>query len=293
MTDDKPFSAHGHHGFKIVGHRGAMAIEPENTMRSFARAAELGVDAIELDVHLSRDGRLVIMHDELVDRTTDGTGAIADLDWAELRALDAGLGERVPELTEVWAEFDDVGLQIEVKSAAATTAVLELVRSGRPRALPTTITSFHPEVVAEASRQPRPWRVGLIFGKNEEAKLVEHVRDDVDQLMLHWELSGSNPAQGLPRGRRDRQRVDLADAGGRVARDGRRLGRDHRRRRRDGPGRTRGLRPGCVGAALNGRRWGVDRCVRRQPRGLAWCAGYTRVIHPAAVRLGGPWPGYS
>lgn len=195
MTYDKPANVDVHHGFKIVGHRGAMSIEPENTMRSFARATDLGVDALELDVHLSRDGRLVIMHDELVDRTTDGTGAIADLDWAELRELDAGRGERVPELADVWAEFDDVGLQIEVKSAAATAAVLELVRSGRPRSLPTTITSFHPEVVLEASRQPRPWRVGLIFGKNEEAKLVEHVHDDVDQLMLNWELSGSIAAQ--------------------------------------------------------------------------------------------------
>ena len=195
MTYGRPENLDVHNTFKIVGHRGAMAVEPENTMRSFTRAADLGVDAIELDVRLSRDGRLVIMHDELVDRTTDGIGAIADLDWSELRELDAGQGERIPGLADVWAEFDEVGLQIEVKSAAATDAVLELVRSSRPRQGTTTITSFHPAVVRTAARQPRPWRVGLIFGKNEEAKLVEHLHDDVDQLMLHWGLSGSNPAQ--------------------------------------------------------------------------------------------------
>lgn len=182
--------------FSIVGHRGAMAVEPENTMRSFARAAELGVDAVELDVHLSRDGRLVIMHDETVDRTTDGTGRLADLDWSDLRRLDAGRGERVPELAEVWAGFDDVGLQIEVKSAAATSAVLELARSSRRRDRPTTITSFYPDVVrAAAAEQQRPWRVGLIFGHDEEDKLVEHLDDDVDQHMINWALSGTAAAR--------------------------------------------------------------------------------------------------
>lgn len=181
--------------FTIVGHRGAMAVEPENTMRSFATAAELGVDAIELDVHLSRDGRLVIMHDETVDRTTDGTGAIAELDWADLRRLDAGLGEQVPELAEVWASLDGVGLQIEVKSAAATAAVLELDRTSRHRGRPTTITSFDPDVVREASQQPRPWRVGLIFGQDEEGKLVEHLDADVDQLMINWALSTTPAAR--------------------------------------------------------------------------------------------------
>src|SRR5690242_14688530 len=135
-----------------------MGLAPENTMRSFALAVELGVDAIELDVHLSRDGRLVIMHDETVDRTTDGTGAIADLDSARIWSLDAGQGERVPELAEVIASFPTVGLQIEVKDEAATTAVLDLIRSGPPRVMPTTITSFHPEVISKAAARPRGWQ---------------------------------------------------------------------------------------------------------------------------------------
>ncbi len=182
--------------FKIVGHRGAMAVEPENTMRSFARAAELGVDAIELDVHLSRDGRLVIMHDETVDRTTDRAGAIADLDWAQLRTLDAGLGERVPELAEVWASFPEVGLQIEVKSAAATSAVLELVRAGPPRDRPTTITSFSADVVRQAVAEPGPWRVGLVCGKDDQDKLEANLATGMDQLMINWAISDLPSAQG-------------------------------------------------------------------------------------------------
>ena len=88
---------------KIMGHRGAKAYEPENTLRSIRRALELGVHAVEIDIHLSRDGRLVVIHDATVDRTTNGKGRVADLTWEELRRLDAGLGEAVPSLEEVTA----------------------------------------------------------------------------------------------------------------------------------------------------------------------------------------------
>lgn len=78
-----------------------MGVEPENTLRSFIRAEQSGMDAIELDLHLSKDGALVVMHDADVDRTTDGNGPIADKTLAELRELDAGGGERVPVFDEV------------------------------------------------------------------------------------------------------------------------------------------------------------------------------------------------
>src|SRR5205814_10332581 len=80
--------------FLTIGHRGVMGVEPENTLRSFVRAEREGLDVIELDLHLSKDGALVVMHDADVDRTTDGTGPIAERTLAELRDLDAGRGER-------------------------------------------------------------------------------------------------------------------------------------------------------------------------------------------------------
>jgi glycerophosphoryl diester phosphodiesterase len=86
---------------KIMGHRGAKAYEPENTLRSIRRALDLGVQAVEIDIHLSRDGHLVVIHDATVDRTTNGKGRVADLSWKELRRLDAGMGERLPSLEEV------------------------------------------------------------------------------------------------------------------------------------------------------------------------------------------------
>jgi glycerophosphoryl diester phosphodiesterase len=108
-------------------HRGASTRAPENTLAAFEEAIRLGVDAIELDVHLSADGVPVVIHDETVDRTTDGRGAVASLPLAALKRLDAGAwfspqfrGERIPTLEEA---FDRArgrcGLNIEIKERKA------------------------------------------------------------------------------------------------------------------------------------------------------------------------------
>jgi glycerophosphoryl diester phosphodiesterase len=95
--------------FLVVAHRGASKECPENTLAAFKRALEHGADGIELDVQLTRDGEVVVLHDEQVDRTTDGRGWVRDLTLAEVRRLDAGdwfapgyAGERVPTLPEVF-----------------------------------------------------------------------------------------------------------------------------------------------------------------------------------------------
>jgi glycerophosphoryl diester phosphodiesterase len=86
--------------FLIVGHRGAAGLEPENTLRSFARAIDLGVDAVELDVYCV-DDRLVVIHDDTLERTTNGHGPVAETPFEALRWLDAGAGELIPTLEEV------------------------------------------------------------------------------------------------------------------------------------------------------------------------------------------------
>src|SRR5690606_34804670 len=100
----------------LVGHRGAMGVEPENTLRSFRRALADGVDAIELDVRRTSDGVLVICHDSKTSRTTDGEGEIHELTLAELRAFDAGQGERIPTFDEVLDVVDGVPIQVELKA---------------------------------------------------------------------------------------------------------------------------------------------------------------------------------
>jgi glycerophosphoryl diester phosphodiesterase len=114
------FEAAGDAGRPLLGgHRGNPAEHPENTLRSFWSALEIGVDMVECDIHLSADDELVVIHDDTVDRTTDGKGLVREKTLAELRSLDAGGGERIPTLAEV---IDLVkgraGLVIELKQGA-------------------------------------------------------------------------------------------------------------------------------------------------------------------------------
>ena len=108
----------------IFGHRGASADAPMNTLAAFELARQDGADGIELDVHASRDGNLVVIHDDTVDATTDGSGFVHQKTLAELKALDAGSafgaafqGERIPTLDEVFAEFGaDLLINVEIKA---------------------------------------------------------------------------------------------------------------------------------------------------------------------------------
>lgn len=108
----------------VVAHRGCSAEAPENTMASFQRAAEAGCDLLEFDVHLSRDGVPVVIHDDTLQRTTKGRGLVRDHTWEELRRLDAGshfasrfAAERIPSLEEVvlWARPTPLVLSLEIK----------------------------------------------------------------------------------------------------------------------------------------------------------------------------------
>ena len=119
---------------RIAGHRGAAGTAPENTLVSFRRGLEDGATFIELDVHASRDGEIVIIHDETVQRTTDGAGAVREMDLAELGRLDAGFrftpdggathpfrgrGIGVPTLREFFSDFPGTRATLEIKELAA------------------------------------------------------------------------------------------------------------------------------------------------------------------------------
>lgn len=140
-----------------------MGVEPENTLRSFAAAERAGLDVIELDLHLSKDGALVIMHDAEVDRTTDGTGPISEKTLAELRALDAGRGERVPVFEEV-LDAVKAPLQAEIKDAAAARALADVMGRG-DLAGRVEVSSFHDTALAEIARLVPGVRTALIAGR--------------------------------------------------------------------------------------------------------------------------------
>ncbi len=98
-----------------IGHRGAPVQLPENTISGFHRAVALGVDGIELDVHLCKSGEAVVIHDDTVDRTTDGRGRVADMTLSELRGLRVNGTECVPTLAEVFEALGDIRYYIEIK----------------------------------------------------------------------------------------------------------------------------------------------------------------------------------
>lgn len=112
---------------KVIGHRGAMGYEPENTLLAFYKAVEMGATAIELDVYLVRD-KLIVFHDKRLNRTTNGKGSIYNMSVEELRRLNAGKGEKIPFLEEVIESMpDNILINIELKGKGTAIPVAELL----------------------------------------------------------------------------------------------------------------------------------------------------------------------
>ncbi|WP_165073412.1 glycerophosphodiester phosphodiesterase [Paludisphaera rhizosphaerae] len=151
-----------HPTVEFVAHRGESADAPENTLAAFNLAWSRGVKAIELDVHLSRDGVLVVTHDPDVKRVTGLQRKIKEADWSELKDLDAGrwkdpkfAGEKLPTLEQALATIpDDARCYIEVKTGPESVpALVKAVRKSgkRPEQLP--VITFHADTLAEAKKQ--------------------------------------------------------------------------------------------------------------------------------------------
>ncbi|MDF2039408.1 glycerophosphodiester phosphodiesterase family protein [Cytobacillus oceanisediminis] len=123
------------HKMKRIGHRGAAGYCPENTFPSYDRAIEMGADYLEIDVQLSKDGKIVVIHDSLVDRTTDHKGKVSDFTFDELRKMDAGSwfsqkfrGACIPSFEEVLDKYADrVGLLIELKKPALYPGIEKMI----------------------------------------------------------------------------------------------------------------------------------------------------------------------
>lgn len=99
----------------VWAHRGASGSAPENTLAAFRLAVAQGADGVEFDVQLTRDGEVVVIHDETVDRTTNGTGGVVDIDLAALQRLDAGEGETIPTLAQVLDLLRPTSLMINIE----------------------------------------------------------------------------------------------------------------------------------------------------------------------------------
>lgn len=159
----------------ILGHRGASGHAPENTLASFRMAFALRADGLELDVHQTKDGSLVVCHDAKVDRTTNGHGEIGEMTLAEIKQLDAGIwfgeafkGERIPTLEEVFAMAPlDALLNIEVKAGSRGLYPLErrltnaILSSGRTQQV--VVSSFETQYLINLYKACPLLRLGLLI----------------------------------------------------------------------------------------------------------------------------------
>ena len=186
-----------------IAHRGASGYAPENTLAAFRRAVALGVTFIETDLQLTRDAHFVAIHDETVNRTTTGQGAVQQLTLAELRRLDAGswfgsefMGERVPTLQEVleFSRKHDVVFYLELKPSGfwgGEHALISALRdSGEIRR--SVVISFDP-VILQALRDIEPTLMtGLLFNGQLENPLARALEIGARQIALKGDIVTPN-----------------------------------------------------------------------------------------------------
>src|SRR3989338_788401 len=163
---------------QTIGHRGAAALEPENTLRGFRKAIELGLDYVELDIRRCKSGELVVIHDEAVDRTTSGKGLVEDRTLQQLQKLDAGKSERIPALKEaIDLCKGKIGMIIELKEAGMEEDVVELAGNEWNGRL--VISSFFHKRVKRAKELAETKRAGVktaIINLGNPVNIVEIVK---------------------------------------------------------------------------------------------------------------------
>lgn len=151
----------------IVGHKGAAGYAPENTITSFKTAIEIGCDRAELDVRLTKDNQVVVIHDDEVSRLTNGTGFVNKMTLSEIKMLNCADNEHIPTLQEVIDICKDkIDLQIELKAEGTPKPVNDLiVRNGLENQV--VITSFSPNLLTEIKNLNPKLSIGLLFWENE------------------------------------------------------------------------------------------------------------------------------
>ena len=196
---------------EVIAHRGASGTRPENTMTAFHRAVALGAHMIELDVQLTRDGHVVVIHDWTLGRTTSGRGRVCRRTLAELRALDAGSwfaptfrGEAIPTLSQVLAEIP-IPVNVELKArgddgleAAVVAAVQEAQALGR-----VVFSSFDPQSLVRLRRHAPTADLAVLWSQRDLAPALRVV-ERVGARALHLRTDRLDP-----RGARDVRARDL------------------------------------------------------------------------------------
>jgi len=179
----------------VIGHRGAMGYTPENTLLSFEDAVRRGADLVEMDVQLSGDGEIVVMHDTSVDRTTNGSGLVRDLPWKKIKTLDAGVwygpgytDEFVPNLSDVFAKFRTrkttrghaLGFIIELKTirgsgGSLADSVVKRIRDEKMNEH-VFIISFDAVALQEVRQADKHLPIGLLYNEETEDGRIQQAK---------------------------------------------------------------------------------------------------------------------
>lgn len=203
---------------KLIGHRGARATAPENTLAGIRQARREGVDWIEFDAKLTGDGQVVLIHDETVDRTTDGRGAVREMTLAQIQRLDAGSklgpqwrGEQIPTLKEALQLMVELGMgfNIEIKpcpgrEAETARAALDVLDSHWPARSPQPIVSSFAALSLAAARDHAPARArGYLIERlppdwKHEAERLKCAAVHADTRSLTRDQAASVKAAGYP-----------------------------------------------------------------------------------------------
>lgn len=198
----------------IIAHRGAAGEAPENTLAAFALGLEQGCTGIELDVHLSQDGEIIVCHDTTIDRTTDGQGAISQMTVEQLKRFDAGswfderfAGERLPLLEEVLDLVPpQVQINVEIKAGAGRIAsVLSQLLTRKNRVAQVFVSSFDFDMLEEMKTLLPEVRIGMLYN----IRIPKHYRMaglldcPVYSLHPHWSrLDAAKVREAVERGLR-------------------------------------------------------------------------------------------
>ena len=189
-----------------IAHRGASGYAPENTLAAYRRAVAQGVTFIETDLHLTRDAHFIAVHDETVDRTTNGQGAVHQMTLAELRRLDAGswfasefMSERIPTLEEIleFARKNDVVFYLELKPNGfwgGEHALISALRNAAEIAR-SVIISFDPSILASLRKIEPTLMTGLLYDGSVDKPFEKALEIGARQLVVRGDLVTPNLLQ--------------------------------------------------------------------------------------------------
>ncbi len=176
----------------VLGHRGYMAKFPENTLLAYKKAIEAGADGVEVDVWLTKDGNVIALHDETLERTAKIRANIKDMTLKELKKADVGMGEKIPTLREILEILPkDSLINIEIKDVDAVEATYDIIKEYNA-VNRTLISSFNIEALHKARELDNKIKLGVLIGNEEIVGMLPKLKEE---LKLY---SANAPMEGIP-----------------------------------------------------------------------------------------------